>query len=93
MVKQRDVTGSYVVATDHRRLSWAVGALLKRHAAKDLMKLKVTGGEHLAAILTTSCFGTPPKPWGGWWDRPGLQSREQCSCYAGDSWRGLRAVR
>lgn len=56
----RGPVGNQVIAASHLSLSWAVDELVRTLPAAQLRKLKVSAGEHLAAILTTAFLGAAP---------------------------------
>jgi hypothetical protein len=55
-----DLTGGRVVVTSPRTLQWATDQMVVRFGPEALKKLKVSAGEHLAAVLTTAFLHTPP---------------------------------
>ncbi|MEU9758897.1 hypothetical protein [Streptomyces sp. NPDC047985] len=52
--------GSRFLAIAPITLPWAVDEIVRALSADDLKKIKITAGEHLAAILATTFLGTAP---------------------------------
>ena len=59
-MSSEDVAGRLTVVIWNQRLWRAVDELVKKLRPRQLRKLKVRSGEHLAAILTTTFLRTAP---------------------------------
>ena len=55
-----DLSGGAVIAIAPQTLRWAVDQMVETLAPEALKKLKVSAGEHLAALLATTFLLTPP---------------------------------
>jgi len=60
-MSEKSPIGSYVIAITHQELFGSVTKLVGALQPDQFSRLKVSSGEHLAAILITAFLGTPPK--------------------------------
>lgn len=60
VMSEKSPIGSYVIVVWHRILPWAVTEVVRVLTIEKTRKLKVSSGEHLAAILATSVLATAP---------------------------------